>query len=218
MLRTNILAIPFVLVITSFFLFPTIFTFFPIANTKMVVAACGLVTFLMQLGIGQSGKLNKDFFLLSLCALAVSFASFLTMTLNNTPDDSYLGYIVSMWVWLGAAYFVVFLIKQVHGKASVELVCLYLIGVGVAQCILAVMMEQIPALGNAIDSVCADVDDKYRERMHGIGCAFDVAGGRFAVPYFHRRKHDWANRHYGYGNRFRVSGLYGFFRARMLFQ
>lgn len=183
MLKANILAIPFVLVIISFYFFPTLFTFLPMANTKMVVAACGLVTFLMRLGTGQSGKLNKDFFLLSLCALAVSFASFLTMTINNTPDDSYLSYIVSMWVWLGGAYFVVSLIRQVHGRVSVELVCLYLIGVGVMQCVLAVMMEQIPVMKNAIDSVLAD--DGFmgtgRGRMHGIGCALDVAGGRFAA-------------------------------------
>lgn len=183
MLKANILAIPFVLVITSFYFFPTVFTFLPMANTKMLVAACGLVTFMVRLGTGQSGRLNKDFFLLSLCALAVSFASFLTMTINNTPDDSYLSYIVSMWVWLVGAYFVVSVIRQIHGKVSVELVCFYLIGVGVMQCVLAVMMEQIPPMKEAIDSVLADDGfmGRGRGRMHGIGCALDVAGGRFAV-------------------------------------
>lgn len=183
MLDSKILAIPIVLVCTSFFFFPTIFTFFPVANTKMVMAACGLVVFLTRLGMNKNGSMNKDFFNLSLCALTVSFASFLTMTLNNTPDDSYLSYIVSMWVWLGAAYFVVFLIRQVHGNATVENVCFYLIAVGVAQCILAEAMEQIPALKEMVDSVLADDGfmGRARGRVHGIGCALDVAGSRFSV-------------------------------------
>lgn len=183
MVKANILSIPFVLVITSFFFFPTIFSFFPIANTKMVVAACGLVTFLARLGMGGTAQMNKDFFLLSLCALGVGLASLLTMTINNTPDNSYLTYIVSMWVWLGGAYFVVAIIKSIHGTVSVERICFYLIAVGVLQCILAETMDHSPSLKESIDSVL--VDDGFmgrgRGRTHGIGCALDVGGGRLAA-------------------------------------
>lgn len=183
MVKAYILSVPFVLVITSFFFFPTIFTFFPVANTKMIVAGCGLVTFLARLGMGGNARMNMDFFNLSLCALGVGFASLLSMTVNNTPDNSYLGYVVSMWVWLGAAYFVLALIERVHGKASVEIVCFYLIAVGVCQCLLAEIMNHVPALKEGIDSVLADDGfmGRGRGRTHGIGCALDVGGGRLAA-------------------------------------
>lgn len=171
------------LIFTSFFFFPFFFTFLPSVNTKMMVAAGGLILFLYNLSKRGKAVINKDFLILSLCALSVSFVSLLSMTINDTPDDSYLSYIVSMWVWLGAAYFVVNSISWVHGYVSVELVCFYLIGVGVAQCLLAVLIDQNVAVKTFIDSILAGEGfmGKNEDRLYGLGCALDVAGGRFAA-------------------------------------
>lgn len=171
------------LILTSFFFFPFFFTFIPSVNTKMMVAAGGLVLFLYNISRGSNGGINKDFLMLILCALSVSFASLLSITLNDTSDGSYLSYIISMIVWLAAAYFVVNTIRCVHGYASVELICSYLIGVGVAQCFLAILIDQNVVVKAFIDSILAGEGfmGKNEDRLYGLGCALDVAGSRFAA-------------------------------------
>lgn len=169
--------------VTTLFFFPFYPTFLPSVNTKMMMAACGLTVLGYNLSSKSSGKIDRDFFVLSLYAMGVSLASFLTMVINGTPDDSYLGYFVSMWVWLGAAYFMVNMIKFTHGKANFELVCYYLIAAGVCQCILAEAMDHIPVVKNLVDSVLEGTGfmGKNTDRLYGLGCALDVAGSRFAI-------------------------------------
>lgn len=178
------LGIPFGLIFTSFFYFPFYFTFFPEANTKMIVALMGLVWLLVRMGNSGHRMISKDFFIVSLYALGVSFSSYLSMTLNNSIDGAYLSYLVTMWVWVGAAYFVVTFIRTIHGKVSVELICFYMIAVGTLQCLLAISMDIYAPLKNFVDSFLAGegfMGKAVKGRLYGIGCALDVAGGRFAV-------------------------------------
>lgn len=179
---TKIVPIGLGLIITSFFYFPFFFTFLPSVNTKMMLALMGLILLLGRLAAGGNGRIEKDFFLVSLFAAGVSFVSLLTMTVNNTMDNSYLSYIVSMWVWCGAAYFMVNYIKAVHGKISVELVCFYMIAVGLLQCLIAYAIHTIPVVKNVVYSFLDGEGYMGKtERMHGIGCALDVGGGRLGV-------------------------------------
>lgn len=173
----------FTLIFTSFFFFPFYFTFLPNINTKMLMAACGGLVLLFKMALGKNAQVDKRVFIISLYALLVSLASLITMVLNNTPDDSYLGYIVSMLVWLSAAYFVVEAIKWTHGFVSVELVCIYLIAVGVLQCILSITIDNVPAVKTFIDSILEGEGfmGKNEDRLYGLGCALDVAGTRFAA-------------------------------------
>ena len=105
------------------------------------------------------------------------------MTINNTPDDSYLGYIISMWVWLFAAYFCVRMMRLVHGKVTVEIIGYYLMGVAVLQCTIALLINYSPFIDNAVSSIVTG--EKYmigmEGRLHGIGCALDVGGGRLGA-------------------------------------
>lgn len=178
------LGIPFGLIFTSFFYFPFYFTFFPEANTKMIVALMGLVWLLVRMGNSGHRMISKDFFIVSLYALGVSFSSYLSMTVNDSIDGAYLSYLVTMWVWTGAAYFVANFIKTVHGKVSVELVCFYMIAVGALQCLLAISIAMFVPLKDFVDSFLAGegfMGKAVEGRLYGIGCALDVAGGRFAV-------------------------------------
>ncbi len=179
----KIIQVLLTLVITSFFFFPFYFTFLPNINTKMMMAALGGILFLVKLAKNRSAQLDKDLFSISLWAALVSFVSLISMVLNNTPDDSYLDYIVSMWVWLAAAYFMVNAIKFTHGTATVENVCIYLISVGVLQCFLAIAIDTIPAIKMAVDSILEGEGfmGKNKDRLYGLGCALDVAGTRFSA-------------------------------------
>lgn len=171
------------LVFTSFFFFPFYFTFLPGVNTKMMMAALGGILLLVKLAKNGSAQVDKDIFSISLWAALVSLASLLSMVLNNTPDDSYLGYVVSMWVWLAAAYFVVNAIKFTHGSVTIERVCVYLISVGVLQCFLAIAVDTIPVVKAFIDSILEGEGfmGKNEDRLYGLGCALDVAGTRFSA-------------------------------------
>ena len=171
------------LLLTSMFFFPFCFTFLPAVNTKMVLAVLGLFLCIYNLGKSHSSIIDKDIIILSIFALGVSIASLLSMTLNNTPDGTFLKYIVSMFVWLGAAYFVVKYIQAVHSGISVKLVCFYLAGVCVLQCILAIVIDSVPSVKTFVDSFLAGEGymGKNEGRLYGLGCALDVAGIRFAA-------------------------------------
>lgn len=179
----KIIQVLLTLVFTSFFFFPFSFTFLPTVNTKMMMAALGGFLLLVKLARSGSAQIDKGIFSVSLWAILVSFASLISMVLNNTPDDSYLGYVVSMWVWLAAAYFVVSAIKFTHGSVTIEKVCVYLITVGVLQCFLAIAVDTIPAVKTFIDSILAGEGfmGKNETRLYGLGCALDVAGTRFSA-------------------------------------
>lgn len=179
----KIIQVLLTLVFTSFFFFPFYFTFLPGINTKMMVAALGGGLLLVKLARDRSAQVDKGIFSVSLWAVLVSFISLISMVLNNTPDDSYLGYIISMWVWLAAAYFVVNAIKFTHGTATVENICAYLISVGVLQCFLAIAIDTIPAVKTVVDSILDGEGfmGKNEDRLYGLGCALDVAGTRFSA-------------------------------------
>lgn len=169
-------------VLTSFYLFPVLFTFFPVMNTKTLLAACGLVLSVVNLARYGKGSVNKDFMVLTLFACGVSLATLLSMVLNDTPDATYLSYVISFWVWVSAAYVVITLMTMVHQKVTIELVCYYLIAVCAVQCIIAVLIDNYLPVKNFVDSFCANIsymDEK--KRLYGIGCGLDIAGGRFAA-------------------------------------
>ena len=174
-------------VLVSFYFFPFEFTFLPGYNTKMIMAALGLALWGVNMAKRRSFSSNSSLFTLSVMALAVSLVGLASVILNNTRDYTYASYIMSMWVWLGGAYFAVEIIKSVHKKVSVELICHYLIGVGVAQCIIAILIDNNPAVKDLVDRFVAtsgfidQSDLANRDRLYGIGCALDVAGTRFAA-------------------------------------
>lgn len=176
------LCIALTLVVTSFFFFPFFFTFLPSVNTKMMMAACGLVTYFVRAGKGRTGSVGRDLLVLTLCALGVSLASFIAMTVNATPDDSYLWYVSTMWTWLGAAYFMVNAIRWTHGRVTLELAAAYLIAVCTLQCFLALAIDRNMAVKGFVDSFLYGYGymGKNESRLYGLGCALDVAGSRFA--------------------------------------
>ena len=179
----RILSIIFTIIITSFYFFPFCFTFLPSVNTKMAMAAFGLVLLGIQLGKARNSVLNKNIFILSIFAAVVSLVGLVSVTYNETPDYTYASYIVSMWVWLGGAYVAVSLMKKVHGYVSVKLICNYLIILCVAQCTIALLIDSYPLIKGFVDSFLAGEGymGKSESRLYGIGCSLDVAGSRFAV-------------------------------------
>jgi hypothetical protein len=171
-------------IIVSLFIFPFNLPFLSNVNTKMVIAAFGLVLFFLDMLRGRSFVISKDFLMFSIISIVVSVWTYFVITINNTIDTSYAQYIVSAWVWMGGAYTVVWLIKAVHGKASVELMGQYLVFVCTAQCLLAYAMTLSPSLKSFVDSLmgnAADFMGPAEGRIYGLGAALDPSGLRFAA-------------------------------------
>jgi hypothetical protein len=177
------IAIVFTGILTSFFFFPIEFRYLPGINTKMMMAVVGLSIATLQAAFRRDGAVSKDFFVVSIFAAVFSFVSFYSVTYNNTADMSYATYIMSMWVWFFAAYGACYIITFTHGKIDGLLVINYLIGISVSQCILALMIDSIPAVKSIVDTyVQTGVEMMDRiHRLYGIGASLDVAGGKFSA-------------------------------------
>ena len=171
-------------IITSFFFFPFDFTFLPGINTKMMLAVLGIMIFVWHGVRNKKGIIvSSEFFTASIIAGIFSLIGFYAVTYNNTNDFAYATYIVSMWVWLIAAYAVCSIISRLHGYISVKLIANYLIGICVAQCILALLIDNIFVVKYFVDSIVITNADKMDtlNRLYGIGASLDVAGTRFAA-------------------------------------
>lgn len=174
-------------VAVSCYFFPFEFTFLPGVNTKMAMAGVGLILYAIDLAKGRVGQINKSGFQIAVIAALVSLCGLTAVIYNNTNDYTYATYIVSMFVWLGGAYTAITIVKWLHGYVSVELLGNYVIGVCVGQCVLALMIDYIPAFKALVDRWIVGFDfvntDRLTKagRLYGIGAALDVAGTRFSV-------------------------------------
>lgn len=169
--------------ITSFFYFPIVFYAFPYMNTKTFMAAVGVALGAYTIITRRNATVPKNLLTLSIYAAIVSLMGVLSLTINNTNDDAYSGYIASMAVWISAAYVVCCCIKSTHGVISIRLVSDYVIAVCVMQCISVLLIDNVPIVKEVFDTYVA-IDQATLEKIHrlyGFGANLDVAGSRFAA-------------------------------------
>lgn len=174
------------LIVVDITLFPVEFTFLPGLNLKMLLAACGVLLFAFN--CLKAGKVEISRTLLGLIVISgvMSLIGFASVTYNNTNDYVLATYVVSMLVWFFAAYASVWCVKLIHGKIDLSIIGWYLAGVCVSQCILALMIDEIPAVHQFVENYFYSeyVDTAQLRMMHriyGIGAALDIAGIRFAA-------------------------------------
>lgn len=178
----HVLSVILVGTLCSLYLFPLTFTFLPVGNTKIYMAVLGLLLFMLNRITSRAPQTARSMVYVSLAALAVSLAGVFSVFLNGTYDYTYAQYLILMWVWAGAAYFVMQCMKKVHGRITAGLVCLYVIGVCVAQCGFALLNEFVPAFKSVVDACVDQQTEALNEvdRMYGIGASLDTGGSRFA--------------------------------------
>ena len=175
------------IILLSLYFFPFEFTLLPGVNTKMAMAGLGLVIIGVRMARERTGEIDRDVFTLSIYALLVSFIGFISITYNNTHDTTYATYVVSMWVWLSAAFVITRWIKWMYKSISVRLLCLCLTSVCIMQCILALVIEANDGFQLFVQTYISGFDFvnisslEEGQRLYGIGAASDVAGSRFAA-------------------------------------
>ena len=179
----RLLQIFLTVVLTSLFFFPFELTVLPGINSKMIMAVVGLAFCVAELVKRQSFTIPKELLSLLFFASAGSLFSLLSITLNQTPDTTYVSFIISFCVWLSAAFVVCCCIRWTHGRMDVQLVLDYLIAVCLIQCILALVINNKPLMAQWINTHTyfgQDVAIKTK-RLYGIGALLDVAGLRMAA-------------------------------------
>ena len=169
--------------LVSCFYFPVTYTFFPVANTKNLMAAVGIVLVLVVLIKKQEFSFSKDLMVILVFSVAVSLISLLSITYNQTPDTTYVSYIRSAIIWLSGAFAVCYIIWLAHKRVDVPLVINYLAGVCVFQCAMALLIEFIPAVRTVVDTYVNQGQWLLQDigRLYGIGASLDVGGSRFAA-------------------------------------
>ena len=180
----NFLLMALGVVLTSCYLFPFELVYLPGLNFKMLMAGLSIPLLLINLAENSNSLIDKDILIVALFTLPITAFSLLANVVNGTNDHSFNYYFISVFVWMGAGYFLVSVLKAIHGNVTMSLVINYLIAVCCVQCILAMFMQYIPSLQSAIDSLLGGKELFMSDgggRVHGIGCALDVAGGRFAA-------------------------------------
>lgn len=170
-------------ILTSLFFFPFNSAWLPAINTKMALAALAIPLFFIRGAKTRNSAPAYGMVALSICGAIVSLIGITSVILNNTGDYTYASYFVSMYVWLGGAYVVTRVMEAAYGKLTIRLVGNFLISVCVAQCILAQIINAVPAVAYVVDSfmVSTGFMGTNETRLYGIGCALDVAGLKFCA-------------------------------------
>lgn len=170
-------------ILTSLFFFPFNTSLLPAVNTKMFLAAIGLILFAYNGSRKQNAEVGVTFAKVSAWAFLVSLAGFISILINDSGDYTYASYIVSAWVWMGGAYTVVKCIEAVYGRVTLRMLTNMLIVVCVCQCILSQVIHSNASFASWVDSfmVSTGFMGKNESRLYGIGCALDVAGLKFCV-------------------------------------
>lgn len=171
-------------ILTSFYLFPFSFTFIPqTINTKIMVGLLGGI--MMIYNTVRQERLTMTSGILGSIAFSFLFSliCFISTDINGTQDYAYASYIVSLSVWFFGAYGICSLYRLAHGEVSFRLVTFYLAAVCVCQCIIALMIDNIPAVQLFVSSFAEQGQDFFEDvdRLYGIGAALDPAGVRFSV-------------------------------------
>ena len=172
-----------IMLLTSMYCYPFEFTFLPGVNTKMMIAAAGLVIYLMHLARRRDTGLSRNMLTLMLIAALGSVWCYAATVINNTSDYEYASYFISMWVWVGGAYAVVEAIRARHGSASIVLITNYLTAAAVFQCLSALAIDNIPAV-KTFSLMYFDLGQEWLEsvdRLYGFGASVDPAGIKFAL-------------------------------------
>lgn len=166
------------------FFFSSVFNFTRGVNSKLILAVLGLALFIYNSFKSKSLNVSRQMILLTILAAGVSLASLFAMVYNNTGDDAYLTYAISMLVWLSAAYLVICVIKAAYGDISVERIANYIIAITVIQCTIAILAYLYVPVNGFVKALVPGTGwlDSI-DRMYGLGetTALDTGGIRYSI-------------------------------------
>ena len=176
------LVITLLAIVVDAFYFNFTLRLFPIANSKMVLAVIGAIAFLYKGIQNRKPQISKRVFISAILALVFSLWCYFAIVANGSNEREFVTYFVSFATWLGGAYGVYAILKMKHDRVDLMLITYYLAIICVAQCALALLIDNIPVIRNLVNSTFIMSTDFFERggRLYGIGCALDPAGVRFS--------------------------------------
>ena len=168
----------------SLFVFPVYLTFLPSSiNTKMLIAGFGLMAFLYRSIREHQVKISRIVLISGLLAGLFSLWCLFAVTAAETYDMEYVYYIKSFFSWLLGAYACCVVMKACAGKNDLPTLTKYIAIVCVGQCVMALVMDNVPFVSNTVDRFFYFGQDFCRRggRLYGFGPILDVAGVRFSA-------------------------------------
>ena len=149
----------------------------------MLMAIVGIVAFGYDKLQENSFSISKTVLISAFLAIVFSVWCLFSISENATNDTTYSRYWLSFATWLGGAYGVCFLIRKMTGHCDLEKLTFYLSLVCVVQCIMALLIDNVPAVQMAIDSTIVQDQEFFQRinRLYGIGVSLDTAGIRFSA-------------------------------------
>ncbi|MCY4778533.1 hypothetical protein ORI89_02645 [Sphingobacterium sp. UT-1RO-CII-1] len=170
--------------IVSMYFFSFGFTFLPEQiNTKLIFAVLGVCLAVFR--SIQAGVVEINSKLIAAICFAVVFSAigYFSMDYNYSSDSSYATYIISFSVWMFAGYFVIICLGTVHDKVDFVLLTYYLVAACVAQCFLALVIDNSPIVKTVVDRYIEQGQTFLNDigRLYGVGASLDNAGVRFSI-------------------------------------
>ncbi|MFZ4263450.1 hypothetical protein ACFRAE_15530 [Sphingobacterium sp. HJSM2_6] len=170
--------------VVSSYLFSANISYLPDSlSTKVFTAVLGFAFLIFDFINKKSIVISKGFLISNIIAIIFSIICYISTDLNNTIDYSYASYIVSFIIWYFGAYAVCKLLNIIHGEANLRILTYYCAAVCFSQCIIALLIDNIPIVKFVVDMVFYKGNAYYDsiDRLYGIGAALDPAGVRFAI-------------------------------------
>ena len=149
----------------------------------MLLAVLGIIFFLYDCLKRGAFSISRPVLVSSILAIVFSIWCLFSIAENATSDTTYSRYWLSFATWLGGAYGVCFLIRELTGGLDLERLSYYLALVCLVQCIMAVWMDNSLTLRTFVDLYIVQ-DQSFLHtinRLYGIGASLDPAGVRFSV-------------------------------------
>lgn len=156
---------------------------FPIANSKMILAVFGAISYLL-IGIrDKQPRMSRRVLVSAFLAVLFSLWCYIAITLNNSYEREFVTYYASFATWLGGAFGVYSFLKLMHERVDLMLLTRLLALVCASQCIIALLINNIPFIRSLVNSIFLQTTEFYESagRLYGISCALDPAGIRFTV-------------------------------------
>jgi hypothetical protein len=170
-------------IVVDAFIFDFTLRIFPIANSKMILAVIGAIAYLL-IGIrDKQPRMSLRVLISAFLAVLFSLWCYIAITLNNSNEREFVTYYASFATWVGGAFGVYSLLKVMHERVDLMLLTRLLAIVCISQCIIALLMHDIPTLKSFVNSTILQAHELYDSigRLYGIACALDPAGIRFSA-------------------------------------
>ena len=121
-------------------------TILPFISSKRFMALFGAAAFFFKGVRKHNPSFSRRVIVSAFLALVFSLWCYIAITLNGTDDTIYVTYFGSFATWLAAAYGVYTVLRYFYGKVDLMLITRYIAIVCVAQCIIAMLIHNVPAV------------------------------------------------------------------------